>query len=78
MQRQTARQRQLPFLPRGATPNLPTRPLVLLYKKPLLARPNSVDVNLTGVRCCRLRRLLTQAISDWPLNRELQRLQWLD
>ena len=48
MQRQTARQRQLPFLPRGATPNLPTRPLVLLYKKPLLARPNSVDVNLTG------------------------------
>jgi hypothetical protein len=47
MQRQTARQRQLPFLPRGATPNLPTRPLVLSYKKPLLARPNSVDVNLT-------------------------------
>ena len=48
MQRQTARQRQLPFLPRGATPNLPTRPLVLSYKKPLLARLDTVDANLTG------------------------------
>jgi hypothetical protein len=48
MQRQTARQRQLPFLPRGATPNLPTRPLVLLYKKPLLTRLDTVDANLTA------------------------------
>ncbi len=47
MQRQTARQRQLPFLPRGATPNSPTRPPVLVYKKPLLARLDSADVNLT-------------------------------
>lgn len=47
MQRQTTRQQQLPLLPRGATPSLPTRPLVLLYKKPLLTRPNTVDANLT-------------------------------
>jgi hypothetical protein len=49
MQRQTARQQQLPLLPRGAPLSSPTRPLVLFYKKPLLTRPNTVDADLTGV-----------------------------
>lgn len=49
MQRQTTRQWQLLLLPRGAPLNLPARPLVLRYQKPLLARPLVVKENLTRV-----------------------------